>query len=510
MNRHFTRGVTCAISAVLALSLNSVSIGATTKPDLAGAIRAEIAALGLKKAVIAVSVRDLGSQESILSVRGGEPMIPASNQKLLTTGAALVVLGENFFFKTRLLRDNDRLIVVGDGDPALGDPELLAQSNYVDAAGNIHTGLTIEHLLAAWIDAIKASGMTRVQELVIDDRIFAREGPHPLWPKDQLDEGYCAPPFGLNFHGNSLLVTAAPNAGHAPLITSISPASPWLKITNKGTSRSGKNDRNTMWMARDPQSGELTVYGNVKMSYVEPIAVGIGDPSQFLAQCLAHRLAIAGITVENARIASAVDPSPTGTPIGPILQTPIATVVTRCNVASQNLYAESLLKRLAAKSTGAPGSWATGAEAVAALLNARLGSLAGGFAISDGSGLSRGNLVTADGMTAWIGSISTDPSIGATFVESLAVAGKSGTVRKRMQDIDAQTATVQCKTGYIDRVSCLSGIVTAQDGTRFAFSVLANNLVEKDAVGKAKKLQDRVAKLIADEIAVRTRPAVGG
>ncbi len=518
--RKLTFKVTCAVTAAMTASTLALALPSVYQPanqpspsaprDIASAIRAEINSLGLKKAAIAVSVRDCATGYSVISYHGNEPMTPASNMKLLTTGAALLGLGPDFVFRTRLLRDGDRLLIVGDGDPALGDPELLAQSSYVDASGVAHNGLTIDDLLATWTSAIKASGMKTVSELVVDDRIFVREGAHPLWPKDQLDEGYCSPPSGMNFHGNGLCVKASPKPGHAPTITSMSPSAPWLTIVNKGTSRTGKNDRNTMWIARQPETGELTIFGNVKIPYVVPITVGIGDPAAFLAQCVAHRLIDAGIPVEKIRLASAKDPAPKGTAVGPVLQTPLATVLTHCNVESQNLYAESLMKRLAAKITGAPGSWANGSIVVKSALEANIGADANAFVISDGSGLSRGNRVTADGMTEWLTALANNAAIGAIFVDSLAVGGKSGTVRKRMKDIDPAVATVACKTGYIDKVSCLSGFVTARDGTRYAFSVLANNLCEVNSVGKAKKLQERVAKVIADSLSARPKPALGG
>ncbi len=509
--RSTPRGVLRAVVALgvaAAAALGSPAAGATR--DIAATIRAEVNALGLKKAAIAVSVREVATGKSVVSIHGTDPLIPASNMKLLTTGAALLGLGPDFVFRTRLLRDGDRLIIVGDGDPALGDPELLAQSRYIDAAGIAHEGLTVEDLLKAWVDAIRATGLKSVSELVVDDRIFAREGAHPLWPKDQLDEGYCTPPSGVNFHGNGLRVTAAPSLGHAPQITSMSPSMPGLKIANKGTSRSGKNDRNTMWIARDPDSGDLTIYGNVKTAYVSPITVGVGDPAAFLAQCLANRLIAVGIPVAKARLAGASDPTPAGRQVGPILQTPIATVIKHCNVESQNLYAESLLKRLGAKATSAPGSWESGAVAIKQALAANIGPASSAFVVSDGSGLSRGNRVTADGITAWLTALANDERVGAIFVDSLAVGGKSGTVRKRMKDIDADDATVQCKTGYIDKVCCLSGFVTSSDGVQYAFSVLGNNLSEANSVGKTKKLQDRVAKVIADALASRTKPALGG
>lgn len=496
----------CAVALGFALA----SAATATTRDIASSIRGEVAALGLKKAVIAVSVREVASGNALLSLHASEAMVPASNMKLLTTGAALLGLTPNFVFRTQLLLDGDRLVIVGDGDPALGDPELLAESSYVDARGVVHTGLTIEHLLQAWVDAVRATGIKRISEVVVDDRIFAREGAHPLWPKDQLDEEYCSPPCGVNFHSNALRLTAAPKPGAAPTITSMSPSAPWIKIVNKATSRTGKNDRNSMWVARDGESGDLTIYGNVKNAYVAPIAVGLNDPALFLSQCLANRLASAGIAVGSARTATAGDPPPQGTAVGPVIQTPLSVVVTRCNVESQNLYAESLMKRLAARSTGGAGSWTTGSTCVKSALTQRIGALAETFVISDGSGLSRGNRVSADGMTAWLVALANDSAVGPTFVSSLAVGGQSGTVRKRMKDIDPALATVQCKTGYIDKVSCLSGYVTGSDGARYAFSVLANNLVERDSVSKAKKLQDRVAKILADALSARVRPALGG
>ncbi|MBM4008779.1 MAG: D-alanyl-D-alanine carboxypeptidase/D-alanyl-D-alanine-endopeptidase [Planctomycetes bacterium] len=477
--------------------------------SIGASVREAVAATGLKKAALAVSIREASTGRSIVSVRGGEALAPASNMKVLTTAAAITVLGPDFAFSTRMLLDGDRLTIVGDGDPALGDPALLAESTFTDASGKVHSGLDIERLLDTWVASLRAAGVKRLREIVVDDRIFAREGAHPSWPKDQLNERYCAPPFGLNFHANSIGVSVAPRAGAAPEITTITPKAPWMAITNKGTSRTGKNDKNTLWFARTPETGDLTLYGNVKTKLESPILVPVGDPSLFLAQCLAHRLRAAGVSVTSARIATAADATPAGKPIGPVLRTPITTVLEHCNFESDNLYAECLLKRIAFAKTGTAGSWALGARAMQGELQARIGRASDAFVVSDGSGLSRENRVTADGMTLWLASVAQDERIASRFIETLPVAGQSGTVRKRMKEINPAVALVQCKSGYIDKVCCLSGYVTASDGTRLAFSVLANGLSEAGAVGKAKKLQDRICAILAEELAAR-RSALGG
>src|SRR5690606_2719113 len=97
---------------------------ATAHADLSDQVRNAITRSGLDGARIAVSVRDCTSGEHLVSVAGDTPMIPASNMKLFTSGAALHVLGPRFRFRTRFLHDGDRLWVAGDGDPAFGDPML--------------------------------------------------------------------------------------------------------------------------------------------------------------------------------------------------------------------------------------------------------------------------------------------------------------------------------------------------------------------------------------------------
>jgi D-alanyl-D-alanine carboxypeptidase len=60
---------------------------------------------------------------------------------------------------------------------------------------------------------------------------------------------------------------------------------------------------------------------------------------------------------------------------------------------------------------------------------------------------------------------------------------------------------VLCKTGYINGVSCLSGLVGKTGATpRYAFSVMCNDLTkDKNGVGNAKALQDRIALILAGE-----------
>jgi D-alanyl-D-alanine carboxypeptidase/D-alanyl-D-alanine-endopeptidase (penicillin-binding protein 4) len=511
----------CARMALVALCA-ALAMATGAQPahaDLGAEISRAVSATGLKKARIGVSVRRVDAPGDsaaralpAVSILAGEPLVPASNMKLVTTGAALLTLGADFAFRTRLVHDGDRLVIVGDGDPAFADPALLSESTMTLPNGTVKQGITVEDLVGAWVRAVSASGIRSVREVIADDRIFAREGHHPVWPRDQLSESYCTPPSGLNFHVNALRIWPRHVEGSAPDLSRMEPAIPGMDIRNRASSRKGRNDRNSIWFAMSPADGSLTAHGNVRQSYADPVEVALADPASSLALLLAERLKAAGVAVGGARSAVDSDPAPAGRTVGPVIESPLSTVITRCNVDSQNMYAEALLKRIAHARTGQPGNWGDGARAIHETVARVIGvQPAAQFAISDGSGLSRANRVTADGMTRWLVALADDPSAGRAFADSLAVNGRSGTVRKRMNDIDPAHAVVQCKTGYIDGTSCLSGYVTAPDGRRYAFSVLANGLTEPAAVSKAKQLQDRIARILADQLREQApRPAMGG
>ncbi len=460
---------------------------ASTRIDVAAAVNQAIAASGLDRTDVAVSIRDIATGRLLADVGGDRLMTPASNMKVLTTGAALFALGPEFRFRTRLVRDGDRLVVIGDGDPSLGDPE------FGDVAG------VADQLIGMWVDGCQKAGIKSVRELVVDDRIFDRQYVHPEWPADQLSNAYCAEIAGLNYQTGLAMAYLGQAEGRGQ-VTRWSPAAPWLRVVNKSTARGDKKADQTMWVGRTEDPATFTLNGNIKAVPKEPIAVCVHDMPAFFGRVLGERLRAAGIAVGTVRTAESGDPKFTGQPIAPVFEAPLSAVVERCNTDSQNLYAESLLKRTAAARTGQPGSWPLGCATLATVIDEHLGAgtAAKGLAATDGSGLSRGNKVAANLVTAWLGAIAKAPKVGPAFIGSLAVGGKTGTVKKRFKDIDANKVFVPCKTGYINGVSCLSGFVGPVGGApRFTFSVLCNDLNDdKGGVSKAKALQEKVAAIL--------------
>ncbi len=482
----------CALAMCAGMFVNATLQAA----DLATTIKSLVGTSSPKKGTTAVSVRGDDTVE-LVRLNSDKPLTPASNQKLLVTGAALRLLGSDFVFQTRLIREGDRLVAIGDGDPSFADPELLARMIYTDKDGKQQSGMSPEALLDLWVQAAKASGMTECAELVIDDRVFDRVDVHLGWPADQLNEHYCAPVCAITFHLNRLDLWAKPSDRGAEIFK-IRPNNDFVTLVNQTKKSKAKKD-DGLWIQREDAPNTFTIHGESKKVLEEPVSIALANPSRFFGQLLAERLVKGDITVKSVRLASAADPIFKGETIGPVIRTPLATVLTRCNVDSQNLYAECLLKRIGFHASGMPGTWMNGSDAIERCARERMGDTVNmtGLDVVDGSGLSKENRVSASILSAWMNDLVSDEKLGNLFTDTLAMGGESGTVKKRFRDLDSSKFSVHCKTGYINGVCALTGVVKCVNGRWATFSVICNGF-EAGGVAKAKQLQESIVKATAN------------
>ena len=181
---------------ILALTL-LLPLASTAAASLQNEAESAIRRQGIELGDVGVAVLDPTTGQLLVDINGTTPRIPASNMKLFTSGTAARLLGADFRYRTRLLGVDDDLVVVGSGDPAFGDSDLL--DDMVDADGR---PLDVESFIDLWVDAIEASGRMHIEELIVDDRIFDREYVPDSWPDGQLTFRYCAGVAGVNFHRN--------------------------------------------------------------------------------------------------------------------------------------------------------------------------------------------------------------------------------------------------------------------------------------------------------------------
>ncbi len=432
-------------------------------------LRDLLADIDLGGADVGVRVIDVQSGDVLASHDADRALIPASNQKLLTSGAALITLGPDFVYQTDLLLDGSRLVLVGSGDPALGDPEVLGASEPPMTHGDLLSGLA---------EAVAGAGATLIDELVVDDRVFDREWAHPSWPADDLNRWYCAEVGGVNFHTNvvSVYVRPSPDGPGAEPLVELEPAAPGIEMRNRA--RSIRSGRNTTWVARPRPVNEFTLYGQISSPLPRPIRASIHEPPLFAGGLLASELERSGVSFGSAprsrvRLAEAAERFDDATPIARVT-TRLPDVLRRCNVDSHNLYAESLLKRIGHEVTSNPGSWTSGATVVRMLLSERLGANhASATRIADGSGMSRDNRVAAATMTEWLEMIAGDPELFEPFLASLPSPGE-GTLTSRFKNVPIENV-IKAKSGYLDGVYTLSGyVIDPQTARTVAFSILLN------------------------------------
>lgn len=419
----------------------------------------EAALAGGKNVKFGALVVEQGTGEVVWRHAEAEPLVPASNQKVLTTAAALALLGPGFVHETRVvavappLPDGlvpGDLVVVGAGDPTISrrfDPEPL---------------------LSDWAEALWRAGVRRVAgDVVADDRAFEATTSHASWDDSDLERWYGAEVGALVLNDGCIDITVmgAPGRPRATLAPNTSYVA--VEVLASATSQKKQHVFSVVRAGADKRTLRVTGKVWTGSSGLES-SVPVRDPGLFFATVLRERLLARGIAVAGgARRARAGEATP-----GHLLhvrRAPLARALEVTNKRSQNLYAECLLKTLG-RAKGAGGTWAAGADVVSGWAKQQ-GVAAGELTVEDGSGLSRGNRLSARALVTVLRAIGEGPH-GARFRATLAVPGEEGTLDDRLKGLP-QGVTVHAKTGTLRGVSSLSGYLVAGSKV-WVFSMIGN------------------------------------
>lgn len=210
------------------------------------------------------------------------------------------------------------------------------------------------------------------------------------------------------------------------------------------------------------------------------------DPPRFAARKFAAALRTAGVAVpSHTSISVGVTPAH-ASPLAAVDSPPLSTLIGLTNTWSDDFFAEMLLKNLGADFGGA-GSTAAGAQVVRREL-ARTFGIKPRF--DDGSGLSRYDRTTPRQVVRLLEALASNQP----FVDSLAVAGETGTLSGEMRGTRAQ-GRCRGKTGTLHDVATLAGYCRARDGHTLAFAFLMNRLSDPDY---AHEVEARMAIALAN------------
>jgi serine-type D-Ala-D-Ala carboxypeptidase/endopeptidase (penicillin-binding protein 4) len=421
-----------------------------------------------------VMVVDAASGRVLLDRQGARHFVPASNQKILVTAAALAELGPGFRFRTPVAA----LGLAGDSAAALlvtgrGDPTLSARFHGGEWGG-----------LDSLADSIAARGIRRVGRVIADVAYFEGPGHHPSWQIGDLNWGYAAPiaAFQVNEGTFRVAVGAGPAPGSPAVVTALAPPGAVVLLNEVVTDTAVAAP--ALEIRRRPGSDTLLLAGRFPAGRApDTLRYAVGDPAAFAAHALTDALRRRGVTVaapplvlaDTAAVAAAfaaAAPALPPAPAPPLFtwsSPPLSEIVAAILKPSQNWIAESLHKTLGAE-RGPGGSWAGGVTVQRRFLHDVVGIDSAALAVRDASGLSAQNLVTPEALIRILDHARRRPW-GESYRDAMAQPGRPGTLSGRLRHLEGR---LHAKTGTIMHVNGLSGYVTAADGRLLLFSVLSN------------------------------------
>jgi len=441
----------------------------------------------LADAQLGVEVYSLDRAEMLYEKNPQKLFVPASNNKLLTAAAALLCLGPEYRFKTEIWAHGPvvdgvlkgDLIVAGFGDPS--------------SSSRIGTKDPFEPF-RGWAAKLRQHGIGTIEGAILgDDGAFEGMEHGQGWAWDDLTEGYAAPVSALQFNENqiTLEISPGPETG-APASIRTTPLPDYGRIESHV--RTGTVSVAPRIAVERSKDGETVVVRGVIPLRSGPLnrTVSVQFPIDYYLSALKSSLSREGISVagRDSKQVRRYRP-PSATLLWTHTSAPLSELVAPMMKMSLNLSAESFTRVLGLEVHG-EGIFSKGKEAVEEAL-LRMGLNREAYAYADGSGLSRLNLVSADGLIHILKFMQQHRHF-PVFYNSLAIAGVDGTLETRMKKAGIAN-NMRAKTGSFANVSALSGYVQTGDREMLAFAILANNFLVSRSV--VESMQERALARLA-------------
>ena len=450
----------------------------------------------LENAVVGIYAMT-GDGRTLVDINAQTMMVPASNMKLISTGTAIHKLGPDYRFETAIGHDgtieggvlNGNLYIIGGGDPTLGSKDSIAVS--------------LEKVFAQWEDMVRKAGIRKVEGRIIGDgRSFDGMMEEPTWLWNDIGTYYGAGTSGLMFYENmqSFAVAAGDSIGAPVKISPSYPDTPWMEFRyNCTTGENGTGDR--LFMYTSDLSPVAEIRGTFGLDRGKKrLDCSNKFPEYTCAYYFAEYLKEKGIEcTEGAgdfKLDSDWKTNGEVNILGKTYSPTLDRIIFETNHASNNLYAETLLRGLSREMTGS----ACYDSAYVALgdIFKELGVALKGADIQDGSGLSRQNYVSADFFCRFLEGMMSSPHFEA-YAASLPSPGGNGTLNYNMKSYPASVRErILVKSGSMNGVRCYSGYIIPTEGCKdycIIFSILVNNCTAP--TWKLRPLLDKIMGALA-------------
>ena len=440
----------------------------------------------LGKAKVAAYVYDLAAGAELFAHDADAGMSLASTTKLLTTIAALGTLGGGFRWRTA--------VYVDDVDDATGT---VKGNLYLRGRGDPTLAVADLRQLAA---DVAARGIRTIDgQLIVDATYFDGDVEPPHFadqPKERA--AFRAPVASLGVGKSAITVTVLPEPGGAGTVE-LEPDVPDYVRVGKADVKTVTDKRTRLKIDVQSKGGrlEVDVTGQIKVASGSfDVRKRVDDPPRLASEVFRAALAEHGVKLARRGFAYAAVP-PAAKLVAVHDSAPLALVIRDMNKQSDNYIAESVLKTLGAetRTTPGPATWTDGTAAVAAAL-ARLGMPPGSYRADNGSGLYAASAVSARQLVTILRAAQRDFRIGPDLVASLPVGGIDGTLARRWSK-SAARGRVRAKTGTLDKVTSLAGLVGLDGAHLLAFAIIANDLPPGQRAASRAMADDMVEAMLA-------------
>ncbi|MDZ7806542.1 MAG: D-alanyl-D-alanine carboxypeptidase/D-alanyl-D-alanine-endopeptidase [Gracilimonas sp.] len=424
-----------------------------------------------QEAFWSVTVRD--QQGYILErLNSRKVIIPASNQKLVTTAALLDHFGADFQFETVLYGDgkltdgvwNGDLIIVGSGDPSISG-DLYDDDRY--------------HVFERFRDQLAQAGIQQITgDLIADVSLFDQQ----VYPKgwDWYDfsfyYGVQISPLSFNNNAVDLEVFADGKIGETPRITWFPDSTDYVTFINKQVI-THPNTEYDEYYRRELGGNTITLGSTLPQNYYEDESLSVDDPPNYFLYSFMNYLGENSINVSGDLKVSyeAIDTAGTQR-LATHRSKPFSELIEWTNKESDNFYTEMMTKTLSAQKSEGKGSFEDGILHIREFLF-EMGLDTIYVQMNDASGMAGGNFNTTENLSKLLVEMQSHNEFN-TYYRSMSVAGIDGTLAHRMKGTSLYN-NFKGKSGFVTGVRTLSGYMKTRSGKQIIVSIGTNNFISE-------------------------------
>lgn len=424
-------------------------------------------------ASISFLVKDLITDSTYFAFNDSSSIVSASTVKLFSTASAIEILGKDYKPKTTFYVDKlpDTSGVVFGDLYIKGGADISFASQYFSANDSLFKQVD------KVADTIYKLGIRVIRgNLIGDGSAFGYQGAPDGWAWEDLGNYYGAFPSGLSIYDNVLkfqFYVGAPKT--KPILLSTFPLIPNLTLRNSLYSAYGVGDNS--WIYGGPYSYERSIRGSLGAYNKAFIVKGsLPDPEMQFLQAIKDAFSKRGIILEGnlLGVRSLTDTVKLEYTNKKNIYTHLGATVKEVaywtNLKSINVFAETLNAWIGYEKTGL-GTTENGVKSIQDYWKGKINT--DGMNLTDGSGLSRSNSVTARNFCSLLKYMYFSRNQEA-FLSTLPVTGQSGTLAYFCKG-QCSEGKIQAKSGTMKRVKSYAGYVSTTSGKKLTFALIVNN-----------------------------------